>query len=66
MRTMLIALLCLLFAGCASLPKEQDDPLQYTRKLVKEGHASLYNNGAFQVPRTEIRPVRTHWSWPAS
>lgn len=57
MRTMLITLLCLLFAGCASMPKEQDDPLQYTKKLVREGHGSLYNNGAFQVPRTEIRLI---------
>ena len=34
-----------------------DDPLKYTRKLTKEGHASLYNNGAFQVPATEIKLI---------
>jgi hypothetical protein len=57
MRTILIVAFCLLFAGCASLPKEQDDPLKYTKKLVSEGHASLYNNGAFQVPHTEIKLI---------
>ena len=56
MRTMLITMCCLLFAGCASVPK-QDDPLKNTKKLVREGHGSLYNNGAFQVPHTEIRLI---------
>jgi hypothetical protein len=53
----LFAGLCLLSAGCASVPKEQDDPLRYTKKLVTEGHATLYHNGAFQVPHTEIRLI---------
>ena len=34
-----------------------DDPLKYTRKLASEGHSSLYNNGAFQVPNTEIKLI---------
>jgi len=34
-----------------------EDPLKYTRKLTKEGHASLYNNGAFHVPGTEIKLI---------
>ena len=34
-----------------------DDPLKYTRKLTTEGHASLYDNGAFQVPYTEIKLI---------
>ncbi|MDH3973328.1 MAG: hypothetical protein OEV42_03520 [Deltaproteobacteria bacterium] len=38
-------------AGCA---KKVDDPLKYTKKLAKEGHLSLYNNGAFRVPHTSI------------
>lgn len=33
---------------------KQHDPLQNTRKLIKEGHASLYHNGAFRVPRSSI------------
>ncbi|MCV6608141.1 MAG: hypothetical protein OIF32_08015 [Campylobacterales bacterium] len=30
------------------------DPLKNTKKLVKEGHISLYKNGAFKVPSTSI------------
>lgn len=47
------ALLCgaVLLTSCATT---QDDPLKNTRKLVKEGHADLYNNGAFRVPNTQI------------
>lgn len=52
----LICSICLLGAGCATTgPK--DDPLKYTKKLVVEGHASLYKNGAFQVPNTSIRLI---------
>ncbi len=51
-----ICSICLLIVGCATTgPK--DDPLKYTKKLVVEGHASLYKNGAFQVPNTEIRLI---------
>lgn len=45
-------------AGCASAPKAKaEDPLKYTKKHVKEGHRSLYQNGAFQVPNTSIRLI---------
>ncbi len=37
--------------GCATT---KADPLANTRKLVNEGHVSLYQNGAFQVPNTSI------------
>jgi hypothetical protein len=52
----------LLSAGCASptggsTTKENEDPLKYTKKLVAEGHATLYNNGAFEVPYTEIKLI---------
>jgi len=52
----------LLSAGCASTKggsgtKGDDDPLKYTKKLVVEGHATLYNNGAFEVPYTEIKLI---------
>jgi hypothetical protein len=43
------------FAGCATT--QPDDPLKHTKKLVWEGHRSLYNNGAFQVPNTTIRLI---------
>ena len=46
---------CGLFAGCATM--QPDDPLKHTKKLVSEGHRSLYNNGAFQVPNTSIRLI---------
>lgn len=42
-----------LLTSCAGNP-QQEDPLKNTRKLVKEGHADLYNNGAFTVPNTQI------------
>src|SRR6185369_10187589 len=38
--------------GCAST--NSADPLKNTKKLVGEGHLSLYNNGAFQVPNTRL------------
>ncbi|MEK6750109.1 MAG: hypothetical protein AABY83_13055 [Pseudomonadota bacterium] len=38
--------------GCTHAPPQ--DPLHNTKKLVTEGHASLYRNGAFQVPATTM------------
>ncbi len=48
-----ITVLCFCAAGCATT-NAKDDPLKYTKKLVSEGHGSLYRNGAFQVPNTHI------------
>ena len=65
-RTILTALVllsaALLSAGCASTKggsaaTESEDPLKYTKKLVAEGHATLYNNGAFEIPFTEIKLI---------
>ncbi len=48
----------LLAGGCATASrKPDDDPLKYTKKLVVQGHASLYENGAFQVPNTRIKLI---------
>ena len=52
----------LLSTGCATTTggaatKDSEDPLKYTKKLVAEGHATLYNNGAFEVPYTEIKLI---------
>jgi len=47
-------------AACAHQPgsqSERDDPLRNTKKLVAEGHATLYRNGAFQVPMTTIHLI---------
>ena len=52
----IVALFSFLLASC-STTDPKDDPLKYSRKLIKEGHASLYNNGAFKVPFTEIRLI---------
>ena len=49
-----LALFLLIVVGCAST---QGDPLQNTKKLVAQGHASLYQNGAFEVPNTSIRLI---------
>ncbi|MDH4275814.1 MAG: hypothetical protein OEW08_12325, partial [Gammaproteobacteria bacterium] len=45
----------MLAQGCAQTPTQ--DPLQNTKKLIKEGHVSLYNNGAFQVPATTMHLI---------
>lgn len=45
----------MVFTGCAATKTQ--DPLQQSKKLVREGHASLYNNGAFGVPQTSIRLI---------
>ncbi len=50
---LLIALLGTTVFGCATT-NGKDDPLRNTKKLVAEGHVSLYKNGAFQVPNTKI------------
>lgn len=51
-KQVLLLVSSLLLTSCATSPK--DDPLKNTKKLVKEGHVSLYNNGAFKVPNTQI------------
>ena len=35
----------------------EDDPLKYSKKLIKQGHVSLYDNGAFKVPQTQIKLI---------
>ncbi len=45
--------LCLLIS-CSTQKKDQ---LQNTKKLMKEGHVSLYENGAFAVPATKIKLI---------
>lgn len=44
-----------MFTGCVA--PQSEDPLRQTKKLVSEGHGSLYNNGAFAVPQTSIRLI---------
>jgi hypothetical protein len=52
-----LALVALLLqAGCATT-RGGDDPLKHTKKLVAEGHSTLYNNGAFEVPNTSIKLI---------
>lgn len=48
----ILPLFLTLLSGCAAT--SAGDPLKNTRKLVAEGHVSLYNNGAFQVPNTRL------------
>ena len=56
MVVLLATLAMIAAAGCAA-KKTGDDPLKYTKKLVVEGHSSLYNNGAFEVPNTKIKLI---------
>lgn len=55
-KQIVLMLSCGALLSCAQQPT-QHDPLQYTKKLVAEGHATLYNNGAFQVPMTTIHII---------
>lgn len=47
-------LILFLVVSCAS---RKGDPLKNTKKLMKEGHTTLYQNGAFQVPATKIKLI---------
>lgn len=44
-----------LVTACASI--SPNDPLRNTKHLVTEGHKSLYQNGAFQVPNTQLNLI---------
>ena len=57
MKPLLIVLACCTLAACAHGPQTEQDPLHNTKKLVAEGHATLYRNGAFQVPATTIHLI---------
>lgn len=46
-------LLLLLLISCS----HRNDPLKNSRKLINDGHATLYNNGAFQIPTTKIKLI---------
>ena len=50
-------LLAAIMLGSCTTTETADDPLKHTKKLVVEGHVSLYNNGAFRVPQTSIRLI---------
>lgn len=50
---LLVVLFGAIGTGCATT-NGPEDPLRNTKKLVAEGHGSLYKNGAFQVPNTSI------------
>src|SRR5512136_3300484 len=52
----LLVLSAAIAGGCAST-HGGDDPLKYTKKLVAEGHSTLYSNGAFEVPNTSIKLI---------
>lgn len=50
----LLPLLLLGAAAACGTAARRDDPLKNTKKLIVEGHVSLYENGAFRVPHTTI------------
>jgi hypothetical protein len=57
MQKTIFAFAVVLLLSCGTDTTKPQDPLQYSRKLIVEGHASLYDNGAFQVPQTEIKLI---------
>ena len=40
--------------ACVHSNTKQEDPLKNTKRLTKEGHISLYENGAFHIPSTHL------------
>lgn len=46
-----------LITACATSPTTNNDPLKNTKRLVVEGHKSLYQNGAFHVPNTALNLI---------
>lgn len=57
MKTIFFKLIVLLLIfSCASSNREEEH-LKNTGKLIKEGHASLYTNGAFKIPMTEVKLI---------
>ena len=55
-KQIVLMLICGTLVACAQQPGKQD-PLQNTKKLAAEGHATLYNNGAFEIPMTTIHII---------
>ena len=55
LQKLLMMLACASLVACAHQPGK--DPLQNTKKLAAEGHATLYNNGAFEIPMTTIHII---------
>ena len=55
--TMAFLLAAIQIAGGCATTKGADDPLKYTKKLVVQGHSTLYNNGAFEVPSTGVKLI---------
>ncbi len=45
----------LIILSCSTSPS--GDPLKNTKKLVKQGHADLYANGAFTIPTTHVKVI---------
>lgn len=57
MKPLPIVLACCALAACAHAPVQEQDPLHNTKRLAAEGHATLYHNGAFEVPTTTIHLI---------
>jgi len=51
-----LAVLFFVLSACAT-NTNKEDPLKYSKKLITQGHSSLYHNGAFAVPNTEIKLI---------
>ena len=56
-KKIIVTLTVIFLAGCAASTEKNEDPLKYSKKLIREGHGSLYDNGAFEVPFTQIKII---------
>jgi|JI8StandDraft_1071087.scaffolds.fasta_scaffold01136_3 hypothetical protein len=54
-KTIPFFLLGIFLYTCASTKADQDDPLKNSKKLIKEGHKSLYFQGAVPLAGTSIK-----------
>ena len=51
------AITIIFLASCTTATEKKDDPLKYSKKLIREGHGTLYDNGAFEIPYTQIKII---------
>jgi len=56
---LLLSIFLIIFfaTGCSTTEDKIEDPLKHSRKLITEGHSTLYNHGAFPVPNTNIKLI---------
>lgn len=55
--TKILSYLFIIFLISCSSSVKKEDPLGNSKKLIREGHKSLYKNGALKVPHTRVKLI---------